>query len=178
MPKKSLATTIDGRRYRSQLEARWAQFFRYAGWRFEYEPFQLVGWVPDFLLMGESAVLVEIKPTHVFPYFIQDKIEESLPPHDVLVLGCSIPVRPYDTVGVIAPDTIGWLAERSGDADHTHLWWGDAVIGQSPMRELDFAHRDGSPFGRMRGTCLSPASPYLVRSKWADAGNKAQWSPT
>lgn len=176
MPKKSLATTIDGRRYRSQLEARWSEFFRYCGWDFEYEAFNLRGWIPDFLLLGRTPVLVEIKPVHVFPAFVVEKIEESLPPHDVLVLGCTIPVRPYETEGIISPRTLGWLAERSGDDDHTHLWWGDAVLGRAPMDLLDFAHKDASPFGRMFGTELIEADPYIVRSKWADAGNKAQWS--
>ena len=176
MPKKSLATTIDGRRYRSQLEGRWAQFFRYSGWPFEYEPFNMRGWIPDFVLLGDSPVLVEIKPVHVFPGFVVEKIEASNPPHDVLVLGCTIPVRSFDNSTVISPHIFGWLAEKSGGDDHTHLWWGNAVLGRAPMDRLDFAHADASPFGRMFGTELTPADPYLVRSKWADAGNKAQWS--
>ncbi len=36
--------------FRSRLEARWAATFDLLGWRWEYEPFDLDGWVPDFRL--------------------------------------------------------------------------------------------------------------------------------
>lgn len=173
--KRGLATTINGRKYRSQLEARWASFFSSVGWPFEYEAFQLRGWIPDFLLLGSSPVLVEIKPVYVFPQFVVDKIEESNPPHDVLILGCTIPVRPLGTEGIVSPHTLGWLGERSGDDDHTHLWWGDAVLGETPTELLGFHHGDGSPFDLMTGSDLTQVSPYKVRSHWADAGNKTQW---
>ena len=65
---------------RSRLEARWACFFDYLGWRWEYEPIDLPcvdlpgarggasggarGWVPDFSLVvpGVQPMLVECKP--------------------------------------------------------------------------------------------------------------------
>jgi hypothetical protein len=37
--------------YRSRLEAHWAAFFDTLGWRHEYEPFDLNGYIPDFVLM-------------------------------------------------------------------------------------------------------------------------------
>src|SRR5690348_2296495 len=92
--KRSLTTVYEGRRYRSQLEARWASFFTLAGWGFEYEPFNLRGWVPDFLLLGEQPTLVEVKPAYAFPAYLKDKHENSGAEHDILVLGCTIPVRP------------------------------------------------------------------------------------
>ena len=36
--------------FRSRLEARWAAFFDLMGWQWEYEPIDLEGWTPDFLL--------------------------------------------------------------------------------------------------------------------------------
>lgn len=57
--------------FRSRLEARWAAFFDLIGWKWEYEPIELQGWLPDFRLIfpcphsecgGEHVVLVEIKP--------------------------------------------------------------------------------------------------------------------
>lgn len=171
---KSLTTTVDGRRYRSQLEARWSVFFGLVGWGFEYEPFQLNGWVPDFLLLGTTPVLVEVKPTYVLPAFALDKIEGAFPPHEVLILGCTIPVTPLDRPGAISPHVFGWLGERSGDEDHTVLWWGDAILGQTPSG-LGFRHRDGSPFDRLTGGQLEPADPYRVGSLWAESGNKTQW---
>lgn len=64
-------TMYNGRLYRSRLEARWAAFFDLAGFEFEYEPFDLNGWSPDFLL--EKNTLVEIKPSKDF--FEHEKYE-------------------------------------------------------------------------------------------------------
>ena len=56
--------------FRSRLEARWAAFFDLAGWQWEYEPIDLVGWSPDFKIDipcrescgGKHTALIEIKP--------------------------------------------------------------------------------------------------------------------
>lgn len=57
-------TSYQGRVYRSRHEARWAALFTMMGWTFEYEPFDLDGWTPDFLLKTTvQNMLVEIKPT-------------------------------------------------------------------------------------------------------------------
>jgi hypothetical protein len=64
-------TWYRGVEFRSRLEARWAAFFDLAGWKWEYEPFDLPGWNPDFRVIfpcyhsqcGEShSLLVEVKP--------------------------------------------------------------------------------------------------------------------
>ena len=50
-------------KFRSRLEARWARFFDLVGWRWEYEPFDLAGSIPDFALIGvDQTALVEVKP--------------------------------------------------------------------------------------------------------------------
>lgn len=60
---KSRPTTYANARFRSRLEARWAAFFDLIGWRWEYEPADLDGWVPDFLLIWPSGTIpVEVKP--------------------------------------------------------------------------------------------------------------------
>ena len=46
----AIPTMYDGVRYRSRLEARWAAFFNRSGTPFEYEPFDLKGYIPDFVL--------------------------------------------------------------------------------------------------------------------------------
>jgi hypothetical protein len=56
-------TRYNGTAFRSRLEARWAAFFDLAGWRWEYEPLDLRGWVPDFALIGKPRpIFVEVKP--------------------------------------------------------------------------------------------------------------------
>ncbi len=61
---KAIPTKYAGVMFRSRLEARWAAFFDLIGWKWEYEPFDLNGWAPDFritMTTGKSA-LVEVKP--------------------------------------------------------------------------------------------------------------------
>jgi hypothetical protein len=98
-----IPTIYRNRRFRSRLEARWAAFFDQMGWRWEYEPFDLNGWVPDFIIMEHDKVLVEVKPIWKFlpddrvvmmrsplPRTASDiarKIEDALPrppKHDIL----------------------------------------------------------------------------------------------
>lgn len=56
-------TKYNGRLYRSRLEARVAAYFDLRGWKFEYEPFDLKAWSPDFLIIGEKQkYLCEVKP--------------------------------------------------------------------------------------------------------------------
>lgn len=60
---KAIPTRFKGIQYRSQLEARWAMMFDFLEVDFEYEPFVLEKWAPDFVLRpGREEYLVEIKP--------------------------------------------------------------------------------------------------------------------
>jgi len=175
MPRfKAPTTTVNGRRYRSQLEARWATLFNLLDWPFEYEPFQLYGWIPDFLLLGTAPVLVEVKPVYTFPVFVAEKVERSCPPHEVLIVGCTIPAKPMARPGVVSPAVLGWLAERSGEDDHLHLWWSDALLGQTPTG-VGFRHREGSQFDRITGSPLTPGAAGVAGEMWAEAGNRTQW---
>lgn len=65
---KAIPTTYAGVRFRSRLEARWAAFFDLCGIKWEYEPFDLDGWAPDFLLrdlISAPVALVEVKPIDI-----------------------------------------------------------------------------------------------------------------
>jgi hypothetical protein len=62
---KAIKTGYNGVVYRSQLEARYAVFFDLAGWEYQYEPFRLTGWIPDFLIQmnpDSKQILAEVKP--------------------------------------------------------------------------------------------------------------------
>ena len=57
--------------FRSRLEARWAAFFDLQAWKWEYEPVELNGWIPDFWLeipcghsecCGNHELYIEVKP--------------------------------------------------------------------------------------------------------------------
>ena len=61
---KSVETVYNGTTFRSRLEANWAACFDIYRWQWTYEPFDLDGWSPDFLLKSEDSerpdVLVEV----------------------------------------------------------------------------------------------------------------------
>jgi hypothetical protein len=79
----AIPTRYRGRLYRSRLEARWAAFFDLLGWEHEYEPFELNGWIPDFLLRGtwasgyRAGVLVEIKPVSTYDRDVGQKVIDA-----------------------------------------------------------------------------------------------------
>lgn len=68
---KNHETTYNGVCFRSRLEARWAAYFDLLRLNWEYEPLDINGWSPDFLLdipcshsecNGKHRLLVEVKP--------------------------------------------------------------------------------------------------------------------
>jgi hypothetical protein len=71
---KGHTTKYKGIRFRSRLEATWAAFFDLLEWKWEYEPVDLNGWVPDFGLIKKDGTFfyVEVKP-----YMIEDDWEKE-----------------------------------------------------------------------------------------------------
>lgn len=64
-------TIYRGMHFGSRLEARWACFFDKVGWTWEYEPIEVNGWKPTFLVEfpcrhsecgGSHSLLVEVQP--------------------------------------------------------------------------------------------------------------------
>jgi hypothetical protein len=57
-------TLYKGILFRSRLEARWAAYFDLRGWAWTYEPYDLMGYSPDFSvnIYPKGDVLVEVKP--------------------------------------------------------------------------------------------------------------------
>jgi hypothetical protein len=62
-------TLYKGRKYRSRLEARWQYVFDQLGWNAQYEPSEINGRNPDFIIKCSpntkypcSYIIVEIKP--------------------------------------------------------------------------------------------------------------------
>ena len=57
---------FDNIKYRSRIEAKWSYMFDYLKWDVKYEPFDLQGYIPDFILKHEPSgkiknLLIEIK---------------------------------------------------------------------------------------------------------------------
>lgn len=78
---KAIPTKWNGTQYRSRLEAQWAAFLEATGHDYIYEPFDLIGWTPDFLILdpdphlekNANKVLAEVKPvsnmSEAWPFF-------------------------------------------------------------------------------------------------------------
>ena len=53
---------VRGIQYRSRIEAQWAYIFEKLEWNWEYEPIDLDGYIPDFIIkFDEEEILIEIK---------------------------------------------------------------------------------------------------------------------
>lgn len=64
----SVPTAYAGTVFRSRLEARWAAFFNLCGWKWQYEPYRLPGWLVDFSLSWRIGAIVacEVKPIELY----------------------------------------------------------------------------------------------------------------
>jgi D-alanyl-D-alanine carboxypeptidase len=106
---KAIPINIEGIQFRSKLEARWYLFMKNLGWNIEYEPEieGIIGWIPDFLILGSGTfgtnkVLVEVKPFQTFSDFegdyasqtikkIENSLKNTLKQYDaVLLVGSSL----------------------------------------------------------------------------------------
>ncbi len=122
----AIPTVYRSIQFRSRLEATWAAFFDECGWTWEYEPLDLDGWIPDFLLTpGRRQVFVEVKPITALDDLLAagywPKIENAKPELPTLLVGCCLfSERVFPE---IQGDTfIGWLREsRCGNCGVPHL---------------------------------------------------------
>lgn len=201
----AIPTVYRGRQYRSRLEARWAAFFDALGWKHEYEPYDLHGWVPDFMLHGRCSdgrprpILCEVKPITEFDLAIGLKMagalfpgEDSIPPAlDLVLLGvapnfCGAPsigwnvsFRRVDSIeGNIAFLKAFWIGPRQVRYDFTDEFTpsGDGII---TGYFSDPSRVDEMGFRpdllNVRGTG-ELVSEALCRL-WAEASNEVQWRP-
>lgn len=192
---KAIPTTYAGVNFRSRLEARWAAFFDLCGWDWDYEPFDLAGWAPDFMLKGKVKALVEVKPIDFRgadtllarqaksdaqkAFDCADKVETSrsyqgeLPDYEIIIVGNG-PFKStnYDnwSLGVFALDT--WFGDDVAD-----LYWADKSSDR-----LDYAARFGSYQYRISGKLEGDHHKIHIaddhpKHLWREAGNIVQWQP-
>lgn len=168
--------------FRSRLEATWAAFFTLLGWDWEYEPFDLDGWIPDFSIRGFCGpILVEVKPIDrpdedLFSRLNEITNRSGRASDEILVCGTG----PFCGDESYSAFAIGWFGEGT--------WWQNALL---------LARRDG-----LYGLCPSmgayncriwqsswgghppvigwhdgPKSEQLDQAErlWARAKNSTQW---
>lgn len=160
--KNSRPTTHKGSLIRSFLEKKWHVFFDYCGWDYQYEPYPLPTWLPDFVLIGKSKTyLVEVKPVSLMidlPQFF-DKISKAVGQADFecIFLGCSI-----------KKNRIGWMVTPSTGVIK------DVVFGKTSDEKYDIIipNREGSMEGFFTGGIVTPEDCTHI---WNYSGNQVQW---
>lgn len=163
LQRTGIPTRYRGILMRSRLEARWAAFFDQLHWRWAYEPHDLCGYIPDFVLEFEAGhVLVEVKPRHEDLALAQSKIECSgWDKEAIVVLEAETP-------------EIGQLMEVHGGEPA----WSTAVLfwciscGFASIRSADLSWRCrhcGCADGNAHVGSFNP------RKAWVAAGNRVQW---
>lgn len=193
----AIPTVYRGVQYRSRLEARWAAFFTLMGWRFQYEPFDLKGWIPDFALMGgPETVLVEVKPVDTFPEDVGTKVTSSGWEGEILIVGFNIDFDPDTEVLHYYTRRIGWIGHQTDPGE----WdWRPALFGawlcvipseigyetvaNMPISEkytTGFVDSFGAWFNRVGkgGSQYYKEDNWLnqfVMDNWNQAGNLVQW---
>lgn len=145
---KSHPTSYKGVNFRSRLEATWAAFFDLCGWEWEYEPIDLPGWTPDFIL--EKKVAVEVKPVReVLPNvnrFINSGWSEGM-----LLLGLC-PSNPDNSYLGWCIGPVDWAFSNSKPHRLGEGWRGELILrsedGLAGMNEYGMKPRtlcNGSP---------------------------------
>ena len=164
--RRGIPTMYRGVKMRSRLEARWAAMFDEIGWPWAYEPIDLDGYIPDYLVSFEAGkLLTEVKGAVEDFAIAESKIECSGWTDEALVVGATIdgPV-------------IGRILEWDG-ADPR---WGEAQIffciscGMVSVLCVDGSWRCRA-CGADDGN--SHVGEFALEATWANCGNRVQWRP-
>jgi len=149
---------------RSRTEARWAAMFERLGWKWSYEPFDLMGYVPDFMLdLGATRLLCEVKATDEDFALAESKIETSGWEHPALIVGHDVDRH---TCGRI----------RSWDG--VDFSWGQARFFWCISCQQHSVLDDDGDWRCRRcgdGRGNSHVGDFEVDEMWASVGNAVQW---
>ena len=176
-------TFYRGIKFRSRLEATWAAFFDQVGWPWEYEPFDLKGWVPDFLLKGNGRdVLVEVKPVDGTDPDVQNKISSAAKGYDAHLMICGRQPVFHEQIiaslwnwcdcGKVHGWRCGWSCRGIVRATDTNQY--DIVFGHWDVENLLTGFRSGRRAGE-GGFPLDEFMGREVATLWARAKNATQW---
>jgi hypothetical protein len=176
---QGIPTTYRGIRFRSRAEACWASFFDSLKWTWDYEPIDLDGYIPDFLIAGDSGkqVLFEVKGGVVGIHMLNDhtaKIEKSGWDSEAVVVGampCNISDH-YYVVGVASsPEQI--------DGETAWQWDSCEFFYCLSCGQVSFMNPSKSWACRLCGADDGNShignAHAMVRDAWTLARNRVQW---
>lgn len=180
----AIETTYRGYKFRSRLEAKWANVFDQLGWPWEYEPIDLNGYIPDFFVMWPHATtLVEIKPAldSVELHEHTDKIDQSGWDGHSMILGAAIGDHyAYPTIGILTAkvDEDGYTSGTTGMNS-----WDDALFHKCGKCDRPSVHHETAGWecrvcGAYAGDGYLRDGSDILRAAWAAAHNATKWKPS
>jgi hypothetical protein len=192
----AIPTKYAGCQFRSRLEARWAAFFDLCGWKWDYEPVDLNGYIPDFVLGFDGAwpdkdlkILCEIKPAFSIEEMDEamSKIDNAGWPTEALVLGATLSMPNQYRAG-FNHKVFGSLRDfnwpRLGKDQTPAQTWTEAGLfvcdkNGTANKHIGFHSNQishhcrvcGYQFGGWAGIEATGA----IETLWREAGNLVQW---
>jgi hypothetical protein len=180
---KAIPTTYRGVEFRSRLEAKWAVMFDLLEWPWEYEPIDLDGYIPDFIIKwSHGHTLCEVKPATTTSELLEavPKIEQSGWRGEALIVGASI------GRGDTYPE-LGLVSARSDAAEQWEhplvpnepsWWWGSALIHHCAQCWSYSIHHEHAGW-QCRACGAHDGDRFLmsidVSGKWAQATNAVKY---
>lgn len=174
--KFGIETTYAGYRFRSRLEARWAAWFDFVKWSWQYEPIDLNGYIPDFIIDGVAPTLVEVKPALTFDELkdYRGKIIASGWDKAALIVG----TRPlWKVKGIVEPWFGLMFWPQKPDRGY------GAVVYRCPLcNKMTLATSVPMPWrGRICGhgshAKVTRDDVLNIKYWWAEAANVTRWRP-
>ena len=175
----AIPTIYTGIRFRSRLEAKWAMFFDYLQWPWLYEPIDLDGYIPDFIINLHDEILVEVKPgtTTEDLGYATHKIDKSWK-RQAIVVGAAVPLPGCDQSNSDSYPCIGIFNEQG---EFGLDGWLECVLFRcGKCQRLSPASIEGSYRCRVCSAwdgdhLFNPAEVNDIKLVWANACNKTQW---
>jgi len=173
-----IATVYRKTRFRSRLEATWAAFFDQIGWSWIYEPYDLPGWIPDFLVkFDRRSILVEVKPAEN-PADAANFVESAMikAKRGVLIVGLSPVMHENERHYEIG----AFVRKESGRARIVDAY----LVSCSDCWKTSLRHEGGGVTGEISDcVCFDPVAPNIstdggLEDRWAHAKNATQWFPS
>lgn len=171
---RGIPTEYRGTTYRSRIEARWAAFFDLAGWRYDYEPIDLDGYIPDFILLApRGPILVEVKSSAYASELehAQAKIDASGWADEAIIVGQS--PRLAESLG---DDVFGWIREPLDG--HEPCWALARAVMCGHNHIGGFSSYDHTWRNRMCSCDQNKLEDWNqghLEHLWSQASNSTQW---
>lgn len=172
-----IKTLYRGIQMRSRTEAKWAAMFDELGWGWQYEPEDLAGYIPDFILrFDEAPLLVEVKSdAHTIEALAEyaRKVELAGWNHEAMIVASGV-WNARD-----AQPIVGWFGERVPRGEDLEWLWGEARLFRC-LSCGKISVLSGAGNWRCRICGEGEGNEHVgalegIEKLWANATNAVQW---